>query len=80
MKDLSESPLYSGIEIYQYRTKRVLGLSQKAYIEKILIRYDVDAATAKPFVKGDKLFQCPNNRLELDEIDIPYALVVKNLM
>ena len=36
MKDLGEASFVLGIEIYQDRRKWVLGLSQKAYIEKVL--------------------------------------------
>ena len=44
-----------GIEIHRDRTKRVLGLSQKAYIEKILKKFSVHicSATPAPIVKDD---------------------------
>ena len=35
MKDLGEASFVLGIEIHRDRSKEVLGLSQKAYIEKI---------------------------------------------
>jgi hypothetical protein len=35
MKDLGEASFVFGIEVHQDRTKGVLGLSQKLYIEKI---------------------------------------------
>ena len=36
MKDFGEASFVLGIEIHRDRSKGVLGLSQKAYIEKIL--------------------------------------------
>ena len=36
MKDLGEASFVLGIEIHRDRRKGVLGLSQKAYIERIL--------------------------------------------
>ena len=36
MKDLGETSFVLGIEIHRDRTKGVLGLSQKAYLEKVL--------------------------------------------
>jgi len=85
MKDLGEASYVLGIEIHRDRTKGVLGLSQKAYIEKMLKRYSMDkcAATPVPFAKGDKfnLHQCPKNQLELDQMkNIPYASAVGSLM
>nr|GEW61249.1 hypothetical protein [Tanacetum cinerariifolium] len=39
MKDLGEAAYIIGIKIYQDRSKRLIGLCQSAYIEKILKRY-----------------------------------------
>ena len=36
MKDLGEATYVVGIEIYRDRSQRILGLSQKSYIEKIM--------------------------------------------
>jgi hypothetical protein len=63
----------------------VLGLSQKAYIEKMLKRYGMDkcATTSVPFAKGDKfgLHQYPKNQLELDQMkNIPYASAVRSII
>jgi hypothetical protein len=85
MKDLGEASYVPGIEIHRDRTKGVLGLSQKAYIEKMLARYNMDkcSGTPVPFAKGDKIgdYQCPKNKLELDEMrDKPYASAVGSLM
>jgi hypothetical protein len=85
MKDLGEASYVLGIEIYRDRTKGVLGLSQKAYIEKMLKRFNMDKskATHVPLAKSDKFSeaQCPKNQLESDEMkDIPYASAVGSLM
>ncbi|GKB25114.1 retrotransposon protein, putative, ty1-copia subclass [Tanacetum coccineum] len=39
MKDLGKAAYILGIKIYQDRSKRLIGLCQSAYIEKILKRY-----------------------------------------
>jgi hypothetical protein len=85
MKDLGEASYVLGIEIRRDRTKGVLGLSQKAYIEKMLKRYNMDKCNASPvpIQKGDKFSdkQSPRNQLELDEMKgIPYASAVGSLM
>ena len=41
MKDLGEASFILGIEIHRDRTKGVLGLSQKAYLEKVLKKYSM---------------------------------------
>jgi len=46
MKDLGEASYVLGIEIHQDRNKGVLGLSQKAYIEKVLERYNMHKCSA----------------------------------
>jgi hypothetical protein len=55
MKDLGEASFVLGIEIYRDRRKGVLGLSQKAYLEKILKKYSMRASKPMPapIVKGD---------------------------
>ncbi|GJS50402.1 retrotransposon protein, putative, ty1-copia subclass [Tanacetum coccineum] len=42
MKDLGEAAFILGIKIYENRTKRLIGLGQNAYIDKILKRYRMD--------------------------------------
>jgi Reverse transcriptase (RNA-dependent DNA polymerase) len=67
MKDLGEASYVIGIEIYQDRSRGMLGLSQKTYIEKILKRYNMQnySPSVAPIIKGDKfsMFQCPKNNL-----------------
>ena len=41
MKDLGEASFVLGIEIHRDRENEVLGLSQKAYLEKVLKKYSM---------------------------------------
>jgi hypothetical protein len=72
MKDLGEASFVLGIEILWDRRKKVLGLSQKAYLEKILKKYSMHTSklTPAPIVKGDSFekFQCSKNQHEIDQI------------
>jgi hypothetical protein len=85
MKDLGEASFVLGIEILRDREKGVLGLSQKAYLEKVLKKYGMHASNASPapIVKGDRFgnFQCPRNQYEIDQMKaVPYASAVGSLM
>jgi Reverse transcriptase (RNA-dependent DNA polymerase) len=85
MKDLGEASYVIGIEIHRDRSRGILGLSQKIYIEKILKRYNMETCSPSvaPIVKGDKFskFQCLKNDLERAQMkQIPYASVVWCLM
>jgi hypothetical protein len=68
MKDLGEASYVIGIEIHRHRNQRILKLSQKAYIEKVLKRFRLKnySTSVAPIVKGDKFSkdQCPQNALE----------------
>jgi hypothetical protein len=60
-------------------------LSQKAYIKKMLKRYNMHeySTTFVPFTKGDKLgtFQSLRNQLEIDEMKlVPYGSAVGSIM
>jgi hypothetical protein len=74
MKDLGEASFVLGIEIHRDRSKEVLGLSQKAYIEKVLKKFSMHkySALPAPIVKSDRYgdFQCPRNQYELDQIKV----------
>jgi hypothetical protein len=56
MKDLGEASFVLGIEIHRDRSKGVLGLSQNAYIEKVLKKFSMHKCSASPapIVKGDR--------------------------
>ena len=72
MKDLGEASFVLGIEIHRDRSKGVLGLSQKAYIEKILKKFNMHkySPSPAPIVKGDRYgdFKCPRNQHEIDQM------------
>jgi hypothetical protein len=62
-----------------------LGLSQKAYLEKVLKNFSMHACnhTPAPIVKGDKYgsFQSPSNQYEIDQMNlVPYASAVGSLI
>ena len=85
MKDMDEATYVIGIEIFRDRSRGILGLSQKAYIERVLERFKMEncSASVAPIQKGDKfsLMQCPQNELERKQMEeIPYASVVGSLM
>jgi hypothetical protein len=85
MKDLSDASYVLAIEIHRDSSKGALGLSQKAYIEKVHKIYNMHqcSSTAAPVVKGDKFRQFQNlrNQLEIDQMrSIPYASAVGSIM
>ncbi|RVW81995.1 Retrovirus-related Pol polyprotein from transposon TNT 1-94 [Vitis vinifera] len=72
-------------QIHRDRSRGILGLSQKAYIDKVLSRFGMSncAPEDTPVAKGDKfsLHQCPKNELEKKDMEIfPYASAVGSLM
>jgi hypothetical protein len=84
MKDLSEASFVLGIEIHRDRSKGVLGLPQKAYLENVLKKYSMHMCkpSPAPIVKGDRFreFQCPKNQYEIDRMKtVPYASAVGSL-
>ena len=85
MKDLGEASFVLGIEIHRDRNRRLLGLSQKAYIDKVLKRFNMKNCKPgdAPVVKGDKLSKdhCPKNNIEKNAMsNVPYASAVGSLM
>jgi len=85
MKDMCEAYYVIGIKIFRDKSQGLLGLSQNAYINKVLERLRMDKCSASPIPiqKGDKfsLMQCPKTDLEQKQMkNIPYAYVVGSLM
>ncbi|RVW76038.1 Retrovirus-related Pol polyprotein from transposon TNT 1-94 [Vitis vinifera] len=85
MKDLGEASYVLSIKILRDRANGVLKLSQRAYIERILKRFNMHncKSTKALIVKGDKFSkaQCPQNDDEREEMKtIPYSSVVGSLM
>ncbi|GJR28206.1 hypothetical protein Tco_1104438 [Tanacetum coccineum] len=55
MKDLGEVAFIHGIKIYRDRSKRLIGLSQSAYMNKILKRYRTDNSTRGYILMQERL-------------------------
>ena len=85
MKDLGEASYILGIKVYRDRSKRMLGLSQKMYIEKVLKRVSMENSKRGllPLRHGINLSKkmCPNTSEEIQRMSkIPYASAIGSLM
>lgn len=85
MKDLGEAAYILGIKIYRDRSKRLIGLSQSAYIDKILKRFRMDASKrgSLPMQHNVNLSktQGPSTPDEVKRMKgIPYASAVGSIM
>ena len=85
MKDLGEAAYILGIKIYRDRPRRILGLSQSTYIDKILRRFEMHDSKKGylPIRHGLKLSktQCASTPDELKRVSgIPYASAVGSIM
>ncbi|KAL0355453.1 UNVERIFIED_CONTAM: hypothetical protein Sradi_3992200 [Sesamum radiatum] len=84
MKDKDEASYILGIKIYRDRSRRMLGLTQSSYIEKVLKRFKMENSKREflPMRRGIKLpkKQSPKTDEELKRMsDIPYASVVGSI-
>ncbi|KAL0416499.1 UNVERIFIED_CONTAM: hypothetical protein Slati_3481800 [Sesamum latifolium] len=84
MKDMGEASYILGLNIYRDRSRRMLGLTQSSYIEKVLKRFKTEKSTLGflPMRHGIKLSQkqSPNTDEELKRMsDIPYASAVGSI-
>ena len=85
MKDLREASYILGIKLFWDRKRRIIGLSQAAYIEKVLSGFSMDNSKKGllPFRHGLAFSkeQCPKTQEERDRMaGVPYALAVGSLM
>ncbi|KAM2924483.1 hypothetical protein COP2_040580 [Malus domestica] len=85
MKDLGEAHYVLGIEIVRDRKRRLLGLSQKGYIDRVLEKFHMASCNCGqvPVNKGDKFskIQCPRSDLEVKKMQAkPYASLIGSLM
>jgi hypothetical protein len=85
MKDLGEAANILGIKIYRDRSKRLIGLSQDAYIEKILNQFNMQYSKKGflPMSHGITLSkkQCPSKPDEQERMRvIPYASTIGSIM
>ncbi|PRQ59012.1 putative RNA-directed DNA polymerase [Rosa chinensis] len=83
MKDLGEASFVLGIEIKRDRKQGLLGLSQHAYICKVLKRFGMEScATGEvPMSKGDKFTKNSKNGGKSGDMESrPYARLIGSLM
>ena len=85
MKDLGEATYILGIKIYRDRSKRMIGLSQSIYIDKVLNRFSMQDSKRGflPMCHGISLSktQCPTMQDERDHMSkIPYASAIGSIM
>ena len=85
IKDLGEVESTLGIRIYRDRSRRLLGLSQKKYIDKVLKRFSM-MDSKKGFIPLQQGFvlskkDCPSTGEQREYMSkIPYALAIGSIM
>ncbi|KAG8498489.1 hypothetical protein CXB51_004896 [Gossypium anomalum] len=85
MKDLGEATYILGVKIYRDRSRRLLGLSQGTYIDKVLKRFNIEESKRGflPMRHGISLSKemCPSTPQERERMSkIPYASAIGSLM
>ncbi|KAJ9541434.1 hypothetical protein OSB04_027940 [Centaurea solstitialis] len=85
MKDLGEAAYILGIKIYRNRSKRLIGLSQSTYIDRILKKFRMDESKKGfiPMQHGIVLSktQCPVSSQDQDKMKaVPYASAIGSIM
>ena len=85
MKDLGEAAYILGIKIYRDRSRRLIGLSQSTYLDKVLKKFKMDQAKKGflPVLQGVKLSktQCPTTAEDRENMkDVPYASAIGSIM
>nr|GEW68414.1 retrotransposon protein, putative, Ty1-copia subclass [Tanacetum cinerariifolium] len=85
MKDLGEATFILGIKIYRDRSKRLIGLGQNAYMDKILKRSKMDNSKCGNIPMQEKLdlnkTQGASTPKEVKRMqNVPYALAVGSIM
>ena len=80
MKDLGEAAYILGIKIYRDRSRRLIGLSQNTYLDKVLkFKMDQSKKGFLPVLQGVKLSptQCPTTAEDREKMKgIPYASAI----
>jgi hypothetical protein len=85
MKDLGEAQYILGIKICRDRPRRLIGLSQYVYIDKVLKRFNMQNSKKEnvPMTQGITLSksQCATTRGDIEMMkDIPYASAIGSIM
>ena len=85
MKDLGEAAYILGIKIYRDRSRRLIGLSQSTYLDKILKKFRMDESKKGflPMLQGMKLSktQSPATTEDREVMEnVPYASAIGSIM
>ena len=77
--------LILSIKIYRDRSRRLIGLSQSTYLDKVLKKFNMDQSKKGflPVLQGVKLSsaQCPTTAEDIEEMSvIPYASAIGSIM
>ncbi|KAK8653874.1 hypothetical protein V6N13_127857 [Hibiscus sabdariffa] len=85
MKDLGETAYILGVKIYRDRSRRLLGLSQSTYTDKVLKRFSMEESKRGffPMRHGISLSKemCPSMPQERERLSqIPYASAIGSIM
>src|SRR3954471_18844050 len=85
MKDLGEAAYILGIKIYRDRSRRLIGLSQSTYLDKVLNKFKMDGSKKGflPMLQGKTLSktQSPASEEEREIMDkVPYAPAIGSIM
>ena len=85
MKDLGEAAYILGIKIYRDRSRRLIGLSQSTYLDKILKKFNMDQSKKVflPVLQGMQLStaQCPTTAKDREKMSVvPYASAIGSIM
>ena len=84
MKDLGDASFVLGIKIHRDRSRGIMRLSQRNYIDKVLKRFGMQNSKPgdTPIAKGDKfnLSQYPKTNIEIKKMQkIPYSSAIRSL-
>src|SRR3954462_440300 len=81
MKDLEEAAYVLGIKIYRDRPRRLIGLSQSTYIDKVLKRFNMHEAKKGFFPMSHGIHLCktqgpstPDEQTRMDKILYAWAI------
>ena len=82
---MDEASFVLRIEFIRNRSQGLLGLSHKAYINRVLERFNMENCSGgkAPIFKGDQFSkdQCPINDMERRQMyDVPYAFAIRSLL
>ncbi|KAJ9544176.1 hypothetical protein OSB04_023883 [Centaurea solstitialis] len=84
MKDMGDAAYILGIKIYRDRSRRLIGLSQSTYIDKVLKKFNMQDSKKGfiPMQHGLALSKaCPSSSSELERMSrIPYASAIGSIM